>query len=315
MTKANKLLAVLCILFAGGPACARTALPAQPTSSLPTGEVSRTLTHGGLQRSYLLYVPASTDRSQPLPLVFVFHGGTGNAQSAVRMSGFDQVADQHGFIVVYPNGTGRVSDDVLLTWNGGTCCGYAQEKNVDDVGFVRAILADLQPLTNIDMKRVYATGMSNGAILSQRLGCEASDLFAAIAPVAGTLNFPACAPAEPVSVIEFHGTDDQHVPYNGGVGPESLAGVDFESVQDSVTFWTAFDGCESGPETNSFNDIQHQVWTGCTASTSVELYKIVGGKHAWPGSSGPGWPGGDLPTQSIPATDLIWEFFAAHPKH
>ncbi len=209
--------------------------PAFP--GVPAGETTRTLTHDGLERSYILYIPASINWSRPVPIVFVFHGGTGNAESAIRMSGFNGVADQNGFIVVYPNGTGRLSDNKLLTWNGGTCCAYAQENNVDDVGFVRAIVADLQPLVNIDPKRIYATGMSNGGILSQRLACEAADLFAAIAPVSGTLNFSPCNPSQPISVIEFHGTADQKIPYSGGFGPESLVNVDFTSVQDSIGFW------------------------------------------------------------------------------
>ena len=321
MKKTYQLLIALTVLLAASLACARTsstptASPVPtPTSapSLPTGEISRTLTHDGRERSYILYVPASVDWSKPVPLVFVFHGGTGNAKNAIRMSGFDPVADKNGFIVVYPNGTGRLSDDKLLTWNGGTCCGYAQEENIDDVGFVRAIVTDLRSLANIDAKRIYATGLSNGAILSQRLACEATDLFAAIAPVAGTLNFPSCSPTQPISVIEFHGTADEHVPYDGGYGPKSLVNVDFASVQKSVGFWTQFDGCNPQSQTNSFDDIQHEVWTGCAGSTSVELYTILGGGHSWPGGAG-GWPGSDQPTQTISASQLIWEFFAAHPK-
>lgn len=229
------------------------------------------------------------------------------------MTGFNGVADQNGFAVVYPNGTGQLSDDKLLTWNGGNCCAYAQEKNVDDVGFVRAIVTDLQPLLNIDPKRIYATGMSNGGILSQRLACEAADIFAAIAPVMGTLNFLPCNPSQPISVIEFHGTGDQNIPDDGGFGPKSLVNVDFTSVQDSVGFWVSFNKCSPQPQTNSFNDIQHKTWTACTGSTSVELYTIVGGGHAWPGGQG-GWSDSDQPTMTISATQLFWKFFAAHPK-
>lgn len=309
------------ILFSVSLACARTsrppaqsftASPPPPTNALSTGETEHTLTHDGRKRSYLFYVPASVDWSQSVPLVFVFHGGTGNGNGARTMSGFNQVADQYGFIVVYPNGTGRISDDIILTWNGGECCGYAKQENVDDVGFVRAIVAELQSQVNIDSKRIYATGMSNGGILSHRLTCEAADLFAAIAPVAGTLNFEPCTPSEPVAVIEFHGTADSHLPYEGGIGAESLAGVDFASVSSSIQFWTAFNGCESTPLTESFADIQHETWT-CANSASVELYTIIGGGHAWPGGRG-GWPGADEPTQTISASQLIWEFFAAHPK-
>jgi polyhydroxybutyrate depolymerase len=315
MTKNHKLPVIVSILLLSALACARTFSldPTPSPTSLPTGETTHTLTHDTLERSYILYVPSSVNWHEPIALVFVFHGGTGNAESAIRMSGFNEVADQNGFVVVYPNGTGRLSDDKLLTWNGGACCGYAQEKNVDDVGFVRAIVTDLQSLATVNTRRIYATGLSNGGILSQRVACEAPDLFAAIAPVAGTLNLPACKPSQPISVIEFHGTEDENIPYNGGKGPKSLVNVDFASVPDSIAFWTAFNGCKAQSQMNSFADIQHETWRGCSSSTAVELYTIVGGGHAWPGGVG-GWAGSDQPIQTISASQVIWEFFAAHPK-
>jgi polyhydroxybutyrate depolymerase len=244
--------------------------------------------------------------------VLNFHGGGGDATNQWRVSGFNQLADQEGFIVVYPNGTGRLEDKVL-TWNGGACCGYAMANNIDDVAFVRALVADLQANYNIDPKRIYATGLSNGGIMSYRLACEASDIFAAIGPVAGTLNYKRCEPSQPVSVIHFHGTDDTHLPYDGGYGPDSVAGVLFASVKESIDFWLAADQCSSMPQTKTFSDIQHDTYT-CTQGTAIELYMIVGGKHAWPGSEGPAWPGGDEPTHTISATELMWEFFASHPK-
>jgi polyhydroxybutyrate depolymerase len=303
------ILLVLTVL-----ACARGAstITRNPTDP-PTGENTRTLTHGGRKRSYILYVPESVDWERSVPLVFVFHGGTGNAESAIRMSGFNDVADVNGFVVIYPNGTGRLSDDKLLTWNGGACCGYAQEADVDDVGFVRAIVADLQALVDIDGNRIYATGMSNGGILSHRLACEAADLFAAIAPVAGTLNFSACQPQEHVSVIEFHGTDDQHVLYEGGYGPKALVRVDFDSVRDTIGFWVSADECSAEAQMESFADIRHETWTGCAGSTVVELYTVIGGGHSWPGSQA-GLAGSAQPTMTISASQLIWDFFAAHPK-
>ncbi|MBK9926508.1 MAG: prolyl oligopeptidase family serine peptidase [Anaerolineales bacterium] len=316
MTITQRLFIVTGILVLTTLACARTnssATPVSPTPNLSTGETSHSLTHSGLERSYILYVPASVNWNQPVPLVFVFHGGTGNAKSAIIMSGFNEVADANGFLVVYPNGTGPLDDDKLLTWNAGACCGFAQRNNIDDVGFVRAIADEIQSMTNIDPNQIYATGMSNGGMLSQRLACEASDLFAAVAPVAGTLNASSCNPTEHISIIEFHGTDDQHVPYEGGKGPESLVDVSFASVKDSVEFWSSFDGCNSQPQTESVEDIQHETWTGCAGSTSVELYTIIGGGHSWPGGRG-GWPGSDQPTQTISASELIWKFFAAHPK-
>jgi polyhydroxybutyrate depolymerase len=284
-----------------------------PPSALPAGEISRTIIHDGRERSYIIYVPVSLNWSQPPALVFVFHGGTGNAQNAIHMTGFHQIADQNGFLVVYPNGTGRLSDDKLLTWNAGNCCGYAYEEKVDDVGFVRAIVTDLETVIKIDPKRIYATGMSNGALLSHRLGCEASDLFAGIAPVAGTLNTFPCKPSYPISVIMFHGTEDQHILYNGGAGPQSRLSVDFTSVQDSVEFWTAFNNCAE-PQSTTFDEIQHQIWTDCANFTAVELYTIIGGGHAWPGGRSSGRPDADQPTLTISASELIWEFFITHPK-
>ncbi|GAB4580938.1 MAG: hypothetical protein Fur0022_36830 [Anaerolineales bacterium] len=307
-----KYLLPLILLILAALACARQGNSVPPSATvLPTGTLTRTLTHDTRERSYLLYVPSSIDWTQPVAVVFVFHGGTGNAEISARMSGFNAVADNNGFLVVYPNGTGRLSDEKILTWNGGTCCGYAQQQNVDDVGFVRAIVADLQTLITVDPNRIYATGMSNGGILSHRLGCEAADLFAAIAPVAGTLNVSPCTPSEPVAVIEFHGTDDQNLPYEGGVGPDSLVGVNFASVADSLKVWTITNGCDATPQMETFDDIKHETWTGCAAP--VELYTIIGGGHAWPGGER-GHPDADTPSQTINASELIWAFFAAHPK-
>lgn len=293
------------LLMAG--ACRREA------AGTTEGETLHTLRHNGVERSYILYAPPGLDSSAPAPLVFILHGGGGNAENAIRMSEMNAVAEEHGFLVVYPNGSGRLEDS-LFTWNAGTCCGFAQESNADDVGFIRAIVEELQNSAVIDPKRIYAAGMSNGAMMSYRLACEASDLFAAVAPVAGTLNFSPCEPSQAVAVIHFHGTADEHVPIAGGRGAKSVAGVNFASVQDSLDFWIAFNGCDSQPQTDSFEDIQHQVWGGCAGSSSIELYTIIGGTHAWPGSPRPGWVGGDAPTQSISASSLMWEFFAAHPK-
>lgn len=314
MTKTYRLLAIITLFLFTLLACGRTAVTPSSAPGLAAGELKRTLSHDGQERSYILYVPAVVDWSQPVPLVFVFHGGGGSAQSAMRMSGFNAVADEHGFLVVYPNGTGPLSGERLLTWNAGGCCANAQENNVDDVGFVRAVLADVQASASIDARRIYTTGMSNGAMLSHRLACEASDVFAAAAPVAGTLNFPACQPAQPIAMLAFHGTDDQHAPYEGGAGPDSLVGVDFASVEDSMAFWAAANGCQPPAQTRSAgDDFRHEEWPGCRDGTAVELVTIFGGGHAWPGGAA-GRPQADQPTQAVSASQLMWEFFAAHPK-
>ncbi len=304
----RRVFLALLALTLGLLACSKS-LRSAPAS----GDTTRTLTVNGIERSYVIHVPSSYDGSQPVPLVMDFHGGGGNAKTQINTSNFEPLADQKEFIVVYPNGDGRIGDK-LLTWNGGTCCGYAVKNHIDDVGFVRAVIADIEASYKIDPKRIYATGLSNGGIMSQRLACDASDVFAAIGPVSGTLNDPECQPKEPVSVIEFHGTADQHIPYNGGIGDQSLAGVPFASVKDSIDFWLKFDQCPTTPKTETFADIQHDAYSNCAGGTAVELYTVIGGGHAWPGGNGPAWPGGDQPTHTISATNLMWDFFSAHPK-
>jgi polyhydroxybutyrate depolymerase len=298
------LLALLALTFSL-LACARN-VPAP-------ADTTYTLTHDGIERTYILHIPSSYDDANPTPLVMSLHGGGGDAVNQRRVSGFNDLADEKGFIVVYPNGTGRL-EDKILTWNGGTCCGYAVTNQIDDVGFIRALIAELQSQYNIDPKRIYATGLSNGGIMSYRLACDAADIFAAIGPVAGTQNYVRCEPSEPVSVIHFHGTDDTHLPYGGGSGDDSVAGVLFKSVDESMDFWLTFNLCNPMPTKETFDDIQHETYSGCANEIEMELYTILGGKHAWPGSDGPAWPGGDEPTQTISATEILWKFFASHPK-
>lgn len=287
-------------------ACVQT-VPATPTDS------TESITHDGIERTYILHVPSSYDASKPIPLVLSFHGGGGNAENQRRVSGFNELADKNGFIVVYPNGTGRLDSNVL-TWNGGACCGYAAQNQIDDVGFVRALIAELQSQYNIDPKRIYAAGFSNGGIMSYRLACEAADIFAAIGPVSGTLNYAECDPSEPVSVIHIHGTDDTHLPYDGGVGDDSITNVDYESVEESINFWLDHDQCAKTPKSANQPEVRIEAYDECASNSAVHLYTVIGGKHAWPGSDGPAGPAGDEPTQAISASEVIWEFFVAHPK-
>ncbi|HNT75088.1 MAG TPA: PHB depolymerase family esterase [Anaerolineae bacterium] len=240
--------------------------------------------------------------------MIVFHGGGGNAENVQRMTGFTATADSENFIVVYPNGTGPLKEK-LFTWNGGTCCGYAVENDVDDVGFVRTLIVDLTGVANVDPQRIYATGMSNGAIMAHRLACELSDVIAAIGPVAATQNIETCQPERPVPVIHFHGDGDRHAPYAGGIGEESLAGVDFVSVEETIAFWVSHNSCDTAPQEEQTGSIIHTVYTDCNQGADVELYTVVGGLHPWPGGK-PGWLGGDEPTQEISANDLMWAFGA-----
>ena len=238
-----------------------------------------TLRVAGATRSYILHVPRVKPKGK-YPLVVLLHGGGGNGRQAMRAYGMNEVADREGFLVAYPNGSGR--RDVLLTWNAGNCCGYAMRQRVDDVAFIRAMVAKIDRDYGIDRSRVYVTGMSNGGMLTHRLGCEAADLFAAIAPVAGALNID-CKPRDAVAVAIFHGTADDHVPYDGGTGSKAFEPRVDRSVSYAVETWRKANGCTRDR---------------CRDGTAVTLFTIEGGGHAWPAS----------------ASEEIWKFFAAHPK-
>ena len=210
--------------------------------------VALSVTVGGAPRDYELHLPKGKAPAEPAPLVLVFHGGGGNAANAMRMSGMNAKADAEGFIVAYPDGSGP-RPDALLTWNAWRCCGPALDKKVDDVAFVRALVDDLARHYPVDRKRVYATGFSNGAMLTYRLGCELGDVFAAIAPVAGALNSYDCGTGPKVSVIAFHGTADKHVRFEGGL-PE----IQFDrhkradnGVQFAIDTWKKRDACSGEP--------------------------------------------------------------------
>jgi polyhydroxybutyrate depolymerase len=249
--------------------------------------------------------------------VLAYHGGGSNAEHMVRFCGLNTTADKAGFIVVYPSGTGALA--AALTWNGGNCCGYAMEHQVDDVGFTRALLDDLAKVLAVDAKRVFATGMSNGAVMVYRLASELSDRIAAIAPVAGPLGTDTCHPQRPVPVLHFHGTADEFAPIQGGTGPRSRSGTDFYSVEHSVRCWVRANGCTDEPVTEELPDtandgttVTRQTYGGGRGGAEVVLVVIEGGGHTWPGRQPP-LPVLGKSTRNVSANDLLWAFFEKHP--
>jgi polyhydroxybutyrate depolymerase len=295
------LLGVVALLVCGMAWRRRKVLPvsATPASATPapiqTGTISGSLDFGGRTRTYLLHIPTGYDGKTPLPLVFVLHGATESNENVENLSRMTPKADREHFIAVYPSGTGR-----LPTWNAGNCCGFANATRVDDIGFFRALLEKLERDYAVDRKRVYFTGISNGAMMSYRVACEMPEQVAAIAPVEGALNIE-CHPAAPVSVLIFHGTADRLVPFNGGVTTQRN-----NSVAYAVDFWVKRDGCSAAPTHEETAESHADKYSGCKDGTGVALYAIQGGHHMWPGHP--------LSGNSVPATDLMWSFFAAHPK-
>jgi polyhydroxybutyrate depolymerase len=284
-----------CVLGCAG---APGTLASTGTPSIESGDVERSLTVGELTRTYLVHMPSGWGSRGPLPVVFVFHDFAQFGETARRYTGFDEIADAAGFIVVYPNGTGSNP-----SWNAGGCCGYAVMNQVDDDIFVRRILSDVQSMTSVDLKRVYATGFANGAMLTYRLACEMSDTFAAIAPVAGVFfYYGICQPSEPVSVIHIHGLDDRDVPLAG----DGLSGFgqQYSPVQYGISTWATLDGCDSTAQIETHGELTHIMYESCRAGTAIELYEIGGLGHDWP----------EPPQDPLDASLIIYRFFAAHPK-
>ncbi len=293
------------------PVTSHTPAPATSTP-IPTPAPDLTphyLAYDGRNRSYLLHLPPDYTPDHLWPLVMVMHSSRSDALSVMQTSGMNVEADAHGFIVVYPNGT-SVLPDRYLTWNSGNCCSYAMQNKVDDVGFIHTLIRALADRYKVDPDRVYATGISNGGMMAYRLGCELSGEIAAIAPVAAALDTP-CQPLHPVSVIAFHGTADEHVPYYGGNGRLASDGRVDNSQAYSVGFWVNHDRCYTPPSTAQQGHIVVDDYAAGRDSTEVTLYTVEGGGHTWPG--GPDLQA-DPATHEINATDLMWQFFAAHPQ-
>jgi polyhydroxybutyrate depolymerase len=242
----------------------------------------------------------------------VFHDNGSQPEIIAAVTGFNGKADAEGFVVVYPRGTTNRQAPNRFSWNGGLCCGSAQKDNVDDVGFLRALLDDLAGVVPVDPRRIFATGMSNGALMSYRLGCEMADRIAAIGPVAGTQNLADCRPDQPLSVVHFHGTADPIDPYDGGIGKWSKT-LSFASVKDTITFWVTADQCPETVIQEVSGSIVHESHTPCSNGTAVELYTIQDGTHTWPGGTQVGTRTVKT-TQDIIATDILWDFFVRHPK-
>jgi polyhydroxybutyrate depolymerase len=276
-------------------------------SPATTLRVEGSLVVDGRNRTYLLNLPPNYDQSTGFSLVLALHGGGGKASQMEADYLLTEKANSAKFAIVYPEGV--QSDGILgaRTWNAGTCCDYAVEKNIDDVKFISLLIDELlKKYPKINAKKVYATGMSNGAMMSYRLACELSNKIAAIAPVAGTLlTAQPCKPSRPVPILGIHSKLDEKVPINGGTG---IFGYYFPPVQNGLNTWIANNGCNTTTKTvANFTNYSVTKWTSCNNS-SIEFYITNDGGHSWPGGV-KNRAVADEPSTAINANDLIWEFF------
>jgi polyhydroxybutyrate depolymerase len=286
------------------------ATPSDKMFSSRPGDAARTVRVDDTERSYLIHLPTGYQPGRPVSVVLNFHGGAQDAAQQRELSRLDITADEHGFVVVYPQGT----PDLIgggRSWNAGSCCARAQRIRASDVAFTSAVLDDLEQVVSVDPRRIFATGMSNGGMLAYRLACELSTRVAAVAVVAAALVLSPCRPVRPVSVLHIHGTTDPIVPVQGGVGSNPLLGS-FPSVAASVAVFARADGCGAQPtRTQTVADARMTSYAGCRDGSAVETCLISGGGHTWPG--GAPFPAGGATSTRTSASELAWQFLSDHP--
>jgi polyhydroxybutyrate depolymerase len=258
----------------------------------------------GLERTYLLYVPSSYDPAAPTPLVISLHGFVEWPAHQMQISGWNDLADEYGFIVVYPSGT-----KFPRRWQAGSRVGDTTDPLLDVI-FISDLLDELESKYNIDSSRIYANGLSNGGGMSFLLGCMLSDRITAIGGVAGAYAFPLeeCLPSRPVPMIAFHGTADPIVSYHGGLSGDN--GFLFPDLPQWMAARAALNDCVSAPlELPASGEASGIRYSGCSQGADVVFYTIAGGGHAWPGGDPlPEWIVG-YTSQDINATQVMWEFF------
>lgn len=278
------------------PAAQVPASPVRAATQAVASDSIEKIVSGGQTRQYRLHVPPSYRAGQVMPLVINIHGYNSNAEQQERISKMAQKADQAGFIAVHPEGTGGSE-----AWHFGP-----GEDSKADLQFFGDLIRTVESKYSIDANRIYATGISNGAQMTNHLGCAMSDMFAAIAPVSGGyFRGEACNTSRPVAVVAFHGTADNLLPYEGR--PPLMI-----SIKDWAAGWAARNGCNASPQvTMQKGQVTGETWSGCKNNSDVVLYTIKDGGHSWPGSD---LMPRNITTLDIDATDTIWDFFVAHSK-
>ena len=263
------------------------------------------ITHDGIQRDYILYIPEIYDGNTTVPLVLNFHGFGSSASQQMFYGDFRDIADTEGFLLVHPEGTTFIGNQF---WNVGF---PGISSTIDDVGFTEALIDELATLYAIDLDRVYATGMSNGGFMSFLLACQLSEKIAAVASVTGSMTqdtFDDCNAQRPTPVLQIHGTEDDVVLYNGNTLSIPIA--------DVISYWVDHNNSETTPTTTTFPDIdpsdgstiEHSVYEDGDNGITTEHMKVIGGGHTWPGSVIN--TGGT--NQDIDASMEIWLFFSRY---
>jgi polyhydroxybutyrate depolymerase len=316
-------LILLILLFSAAVAAAIRALTARrrrpaPLGRAPLGQlVSQRVRFAGMDRGFLIYVPSGYSAGRPLPLVLAFHGGGGTAVRMAAQTRMHDLAREEEFIAVYPEGTG-FGRRRGGTWNAGgnPPQGWAERHGIDDVGYVRRLIALLSGLYAIDGKKIYAVGVSKGGMLAYHLACQLSDTIAAVGVVAGTMTGTECRPRNPVAVMHVHGTADQNVPFDGGRGARTARGANWPPVSHGLAYWCRHNGCVATPRlVHQRGPVKCWQYDAPDSGADVRFCLIDGGGHSWPGAlDRRGKRHGKLVVESFCATRELWGFFVEHPK-
>jgi polyhydroxybutyrate depolymerase len=253
-------------------ACIDTSGRMTSAQAADSGSQSIEIEFQGMTRSYRLFVPAGKP-SAPRPLIVALHGGWGTGKSMEDLTNLDSTAGGAGYAVAYPDGVSRA-------WNAGTCCGKPMKEGIDDVGFLRAVVADVARRTPIDTKRVYGTGFSNGAMMVHRVACDAPDLFAAIAPASGGLMVQDCKSRRPTPALLIQGRADPRIPWDGGI----FEGNFRPAARDVLANLASRAQCSKEETVENRGLVQCVTRKGCASGAEVTLCGLDGVGHQWAGA-------------------------------
>ncbi len=337
----TSLLIIILVLFV---LFKKTVKEAETDFSGNSGDYDFNLVHKGLTRFYKVHIPASYKKENKTALLLALHGGGGSAESGPEFFGLNAKADKEGFIVVYPQGTGKkILGKSFGVWNAGECCGLAVKNNVDDVGFINALIEKMKTDYRVDEKKIYVTGMSNGAQMAYRLACELSDKIAAIAPSGSEGRFQTCAPKRPVPTLHIQGKKDPCSLYNGGLcgkcasdfwkkigAPEAYGEWNCLSMHNYMDKWRKINTCSAELKTTfQSKGVACESYGDCPQNAEVTLCSVDNLGHNWAGQSSYGidacdkkpngaicnlWKKSVGPlSQELNANDYMWEFFKKHP--
>jgi polyhydroxybutyrate depolymerase len=264
-------------------------------------------------RTYQLFVPPTGDGRRPL--VVALHGGGGNGVQVATSAGLIDKADKEGFILALPEGSSRFGK--LQTWNAGGCCAYAMHKKIDDIGFIRSMIDELERTQPVDPTRIYVVGMSNGGMMAERVAIELGDRIAGAAVFVGALFGNEPKPIAAVPMLIVNAEKDEQVPVAGGTSTTGIVrrsqGMPYKPSRYAATFWATANRCTSGPAKTETTDYVRELWTGCASGADVDFYIMKGAEHGWPGR-GLGRSGVTRNTGKIDGTAQMWDFFAAHHR-